>query len=449
MTILVNLLSFIAVIGILVTIHEFGHFWVARKLGVKVLRFSIGFGKPLWRRVAKDGTEYVIAAIPLGGYVKMLDEREQNVPTEQLRYCFNRKPVWSRIAIAAAGPIANFLFAIIALWLMYLIGVQSVRPQIASVKLESIAAQAKLPVDYIIAEVAGEQTADWQAVTLALISQIGQSQVEMRLTDISGSSQLTRHLDLSQWRMTERDVSPLAQLGIEPRRATLTTEVAQVVANSPAQRAGLQAGDNLVEIAGVIITDWQSVSDSISRQRAEFTVRVARNEQAIDLHVNPTIVTDNNGITRASIGIAPKVIPLPSSLIFTQQYGLVDGLVRGAEQTWQLITLSFAMIGKLLTGQIGLANLSGPVSIAVGAGASAGYGIVYFLSFLALISVNLGVFNFLPLPILDGGHLMYYFVELIRGKPVSERAQEFGFRIGAMILLSLTVFALFNDFMRL
>ncbi|HEA16320.1 MAG TPA: sigma E protease regulator RseP [Pseudoalteromonas prydzensis] len=444
-----NLGSFILALGILVTVHEYGHFWVARKAGVKVLRFSIGFGKPLIKWHDKHDTEYVIAAIPLGGYVKMLDERVDEVPAEQRHLSFNAKSVQARIAIVAAGPMANFIFAIFALAVMYMVGVQSVKPVVGSITEGSRAEQAGIMPSQHIVKIGDDNITTWQDATFALMASLGEKSVAVTVRDEQFQEQV-KTLDIDGWKLDEQDVPPLASLGIVPFRPQATLTVATISANSAAAAANLQAGDEIIAVNGETMTDWTQLVNVIQQsanKSLQFSVK--RQDNIERINVTPQGQSNNDGQLQGFLGVAPVVEKWPDGYIETRHYGPLDSMVLGVTETWRLISLSFDMIGNLITGQVSVKNLSGPVGIAVGAGTSVSYGFVAFLSFLALISVNLGVFNLLPLPVLDGGHLMYYIIELFRSKPVSEKTQEFGFKVGALLLIFLTCFALFNDVSRL
>ncbi|EGI74782.1 MULTISPECIES: sigma E protease regulator RseP [Pseudoalteromonas] len=444
-----NLGSFILALGILVAIHEYGHFWVARKMGVKVLRFSIGFGKPLLKWHDKYNTEYVIAAIPLGGYVKMLDERVDDVPANQRHLSFNAKSVQARIAIVAAGPMANFLFAIFALAVMYMVGVQSVKPVVGSITEGSRAEQAGIMPSQHIIKIGDDDITTWQDATFALMSNLGEESVEVIVRDKNLQPRV-KTLNLEGWKLDQQDVPPLSSLGIVPFRPQATLTIAAVTKDSAAEHANLQVNDTILAVNGETISNWQQLVNLITQsanKSLQFSVK--RQDTIKAITVTPKGRIDNNGIEQGFLGVAPVVQQWPDGYVETRHYGPLDSIVRGTKETWRLITLSFDMIGNLITGQVSVKNLSGPVGIAVGAGTSVSYGLVAFLSFLALISVNLGVFNLLPLPVLDGGHLMYYIIELFRKKPVSEKTQEFGFKVGALLLIFLTCFALFNDVSRL
>ncbi|ALP39634.1 sigma E protease regulator RseP [Aeromonas schubertii] len=448
-SVLWNIAAFVVALGILVAVHEFGHFWVARRCGVRVERFSIGFGRALWRRLGKDGTEYVVAMIPLGGYVKMLDGRVDELKPGDEQYAFNHKPVWARMAIVAAGPFANFLFALFAFWLMFMIGVPAVKPVVGEVRPASIAAEARLEPGMEIVGVNGEDARDWESVTYALIEQIGEPKLTLSLQQKGTDYAVTRELNLEGWRFDPDQESPVTSLGIVPLGAQVLPEVATVVAQGAAERAGLRVGDQLLALDGQPVTEWQGFAETVRKAPGHpLSLEVSRNGEPLSL----TLVPDTrkvNGVDTGYVGIAPKVVPLPDEYRILLQYGPLQSLWHGLLKTWDLIGLTFNMLGKLIGGIVSLDNLSGPISIAKGAGSSADYGLVYFLGFLALISVNLGIINLFPLPVLDGGHLLYFLIEAVRGRPVSERVQEIGFKIGAAILVALMGIALFNDFARL
>ncbi|MDN3431385.1 MULTISPECIES: sigma E protease regulator RseP [unclassified Pseudoalteromonas] len=444
-----NLGSFILALGILVTVHEYGHFWVARKAGVKVLRFSIGFGKPLLKWHDKYNTEYVIAAIPLGGYVKMLDERVDEVPANQRHLSFNAKSVQARIAIVAAGPMANFLFAIFALAVMYMVGVQTIKPVVGSVVEGSRAEQAGIMPTQQIIKIGDDDISNWQDATFSLMSHLGDKSVAVTLRN-ENYQQTVQTLNLDGWKLDQQDVPPLSSLGIVPFRPQATLVIAAITKNSAAEQANLQVDDVILAVNGETMTSWQQLVNLITQsanKSLQFSVK--RQDSIKTITVTPKSRVVSNGIEQGFLGVAPVVEQWPDDFVETRHYGPLDSIVLGTKETWRLITLSFDMIGNLITGQVSVKNLSGPVGIAVGAGTSVSYGLVAFLSFLALISVNLGVFNLLPLPVLDGGHLMYYIIELFRKKLVSEKTQEFGFKVGALLLIFLTCFALFNDVSRL
>ncbi|MCL1067108.1 sigma E protease regulator RseP [Shewanella olleyana] len=450
-----NLGSFIVALGILITAHEYGHFWVARRCGIKVERFSIGFGKAIWRKVGKDGTEYVVAMIPLGGYVKMLDERVEDVPEELKDQAFNRKTVWQRIAVVSAGPIANFIFAIVALYLMYLIGVPSLKPVIDTTKENTPAAQIELQQPMQIVSVSGQKVRNWEEVNLALVSHIGGRELDISLKPLSASATdqtplQTYTLDIRNWQFDPDKESPITAMGLGIYRPGIEPVIGLISKGSAAEIAGLELGDEIIKVNRQPYQDWNGFVDVIQTSaEKDVELTVLRNNQQKTLVVTPQAQKNANGETIGVVGVSPTQIDWPESMRFQLEYGIVDSFAAAADKTWQLVVVSFKMIGKLFTGDVSVKNLSGPISIAQGAGTSADYGLVYFLGFIALISVNLGIINLMPLPVLDGGHLLYYFIEVITGKPVPEKVQDIGFRFGAAMLLLLMSIALFNDFSRL
>lgn len=445
-----NLLSFIVALGVLITVHEFGHFWVARKNGVLVKRFSIGFGKALVRWRDRQGTEFVIAAIPLGGYVRMLDERVDPVLPQFKDLAFNHKTVWQRMAIIAAGPAANFIFAVFALWLMYLLGVQTMRPVIASIAPQSIAAEAGITAQQQITAVNQHKATDASSVNLLLVEQIGRDSITLSLKDVTTEREQSVVLDTRNWAFNPERETVFDSLGLVLARPQALTEIAAVTPNSAAEQAGLLADDKILRIDDEAIINWTQFHNIISNSAQEtLQLTLLRGGNELTIAVTPEQVKTEDGFSQGVLGVTPKVSEWPDGVLYTQRYGAIDAITAGLAHTWQLTRLSFAMIGKLVTGDVSMKHLSGPISIAQGAGATASIGLVAFLSFLALISVNLAVINLLPLPVLDGGHLMYMLLELIRGKPVSEKTQEIGFRFGALILLTMMGIALLNDISRL
>ncbi|TCC51767.1 sigma E protease regulator RseP [Citrobacter braakii] len=449
LSILWNLAAFIVALGVLITVHEFGHFWVARRCGVRVERFSIGFGKALWRRTDKSGTEYVIALIPLGGYVKMLDERAEPVAPELRHYAFNNKTVGQRAAIIAAGPIANFLFAIFAYWLVFIIGVPGVRPVVGEITPNSIAAQAQIQPGTELKAVDGIETPDWDAVRLQLVSKIGDEHTTLSVAQFGSNQRQDKTLDLRHWAFEPDKEDPVSSLGIRPRGPQIESVLSEVQVNSAASKAGLQAGDRIVKVNGQPLTQWMTfvtlVRDNPDKPLA---LDIERQGSSLSLTLTPDS-KQVNGKAEGFAGVVPKVIPLPDEYKTIRQYGPFSAILEASDKTWQLMKLTVSMLGKLITGDVKLNNLSGPISIAQGAGMSAEFGVIYYLMFLALISVNLGIINLFPLPVLDGGHLLFLAIEKLKGGPVSERVQDFSYRIGSILLVLLMGLALFNDFSRL
>ncbi len=457
-----NLGSFIVALGILVTAHEYGHFWVARKCGVKVERFSVGFGKAIWKRTAKDGTEYVIAMIPLGGYVKMLDERVEDVPEHLLDQAFNRKTVWQRIAIVAAGPIANFIFAIFVFFIMYFIGVPSLKPVIDGTKSGSPASKIIVNEPTQILSIDGKVVRDWEEVNLALIGEIGAKELTIKLAPLSShinaeagdeysaSQGATYKLNTKNWKFDPDKESPITSLGLNIFRPKVEPIVAQVSKGSAAERGGILAGDKIVSIDNEPYKNWGEFVKLIQRSPdTMLSFVVERNGKLMSFDVSPKSVEVSGDKVIGQVGIAPKQPEWPESMRIQMEYGIVGSFTNALDRTWELTAVSLKTMAKLFTGDVSVKSLSGPISIAKGAGQSADYGFIRFLGFLALISVSLGIINLMPVPILDGGHLLFYFIEVVTGKPVPEKVQDIGFRIGAALLLMLMSVALFNDFARL
>jgi regulator of sigma E protease len=449
-SVLWNLVAFIIALGILITVHEFGHFWVARRCGVRVERFSIGFGRALWRRTDRQGTEYVVAMIPLGGYVKMLDERVETVAPELRHEAFNNKTVCQRAAIVSAGPIANFLFAILAYWIVFIIGVPSYRPVIGEIAPQSIAANAEISPGMELKSVDGIETPDWESVRLALVTKIGDAQTEVEIAPFGSSQKVSKTLDLRHWSFEPDKEDPVRSLGMIPRGPQIESVLAEVQAGSAAQKAGLQAGDRIVKVDGQPLGRWVTLVKRIHNAPGQpLVLEIERNGTPLSLTLIPDTKPVGKDKAVGFAGIIPKVIPLPDEYKTIRQYGPFSALYQAGDKTWQLMHLTVSMVGKLITGDVKLNNLSGPISIAQGAGASAEVGFVYYMMFLALISVNLGIINLFPLPVLDGGHLLFLAIEKLKGGPVSERVQDYSYRIGSILLVLLMGLALFNDFSRL
>ncbi len=453
--ILWNTASFIVALGVLVTIHEYGHFWVARKLDVKVLRFSIGFGKALWSKVAKDGTEYIVATIPLGGYVKMLDEREGDVAPEEKHRAFNNKSVGKRIAIVIAGPVANFLLAIFVYWWMFVIGVPAVKPYLGDVHEQSIAAEAGLEKGDEIISIDGKAVGNWEEVNHAIVRRLGENntlEISVRHTDESLIRQYS--LELTNWHVDPIRPDPLDSLGLNPWLPKFPPVLGDVLPEGAAKQAGLIQGDRILSINDQSIKQWSDIGTLIREHpQTDFKFEIQRAEEYLQITVKTgsrEVQGEEQGFLGVeSLGLTEEQHMLIENMRYRQQYGIFQALDKGIDKTWEITLLSFRIIGKIFSGEVSPKNLSGPISIAKGAGAYASYGFVFFLGFLGLISVNLGIINLLPIPVLDGGHLLYYILELVRGKPIPEAAQEVGYRIGMFLVLSLMIFSIVNDFSRL
>ncbi|WPN99549.1 sigma E protease regulator RseP [Pseudomonas sp. MUP55] len=450
MSALYMIVGTLVALGVLVTFHEFGHFWVARRCGVKVLRFSVGFGMPLVRWHDRRGTEFVIAAIPLGGYVKMLDEREGEVPADQLDQSFNRKTVRQRIAIVAAGPIANFLLAMVFFWVLAMLGSQQVRPVIGAVEAGSIASKAGLVAGQEIVSIDGEPTTGWSAVNLQLVRRLGESgTVNVVVREQDSSAESPRELALDHWLQGADEPDPIKSLGIRPWRPALPPVLAELDPKGPAQAAGLKTGDRLLALDGQALGDWQQVVDLVRvRPDTKIVLKVEREGAQIDVPVTLSV----RGEAKAAggyLGAGVKGVEWPPSMVREVSFGPLAAIGEGAKRTWTMSVLTLESLKKMLFGELSVKNLSGPITIAKVAGASAQSGVADFLNFLAYLSISLGVLNLLPIPVLDGGHLLFYLVEWVRGRPLSDRVQGWGIQIGISLVVGVMLLALVNDLGRL
>lgn len=450
MSALYMVVGLIVALGVLVTFHEFGHFWVARRCGVKVLRFSVGFGTPLVRWHDRHGTEFVVAAIPLGGYVKMLDEREGDVPAELLDRAFNRKTVFQRIAIVAAGPIANFLLAILFFWVLAMLGSQQIRPIIGSVMANSPAAIAGLASGQEVVAVDGEAVDGWSGVNLQLVRRLGETgELSVSVLEQGSSVPAVHQVRISSWLKNEDNPDPIGGLGIQPWRPAVAPVIAELDEKGPAKAAGLQIGDRLVSLDGQSVTDWQDV---VSRVRAmpegKVILGVERAGQREELAL--TLAAKGEGKARTGyLGAGVAGGQWPAEMLREVSYGPVAAVGQALSRTWSMSLLTLDSLKKMVLGQLSVKNLSGPITIAKVAGASAQSGVGDFLHFLAYLSISLGVLNLLPIPVLDGGHLLFYMVEWVRGRPLSERVQAWGMQIGISLVVGVMLLALVNDLSRL
>ena len=448
-----TILAFVVTLGLLVSIHEYGHFRVARFCGVKVLRFCMGFGKPLFTWHDRYGTEFAIAAIPLGGYVKMLDEREGPVADEEKHLAFNNKSVYARIAIVAAGPIANFLLALVALWLIYLAGARAVIPVIGDLVPESPAAIAGMRAGLELVSVDGRNTPSWRAISMALLAPLGETvtvAVGAREFGVQVADTREFHVHLDNWLVGEESPDPLRSLGVIPWRPEVPAVIGQVLDGEAAKAAGLRTGDTVLSANGQPVFSWQDWVDLVRENPGvAMHVEVGRNDISRSLVLVPGEKTLADGQKIGYIGAGAKPFEWPADRLRDIRYGPAMALMVAFRDAWSLMTLTLDSIRKMVVGLVSVEHLSGPITIARAAGASFKSGLESFLRFLAVLSVSLCVLNLLPIPVLDGGHLLYYLVELVRGRPVSGKVQIIGGRIGMTLIIGLMCIALYNDLSRL
>ncbi len=445
--ILYNLGAFLIAISLLVAVHEFGHFWVARRLGVKILRFSIGFGKPLWKKTfGKDQTEFTIASLPLGGYVKMLDGHEGDVPEAEAHRAFDHQSLRTRFAIVFAGPAFNFIFAIFAYWMMFIIGIQGFSPIIGKVKEGTPAAQAGLASGQKILTIDGKQTPIWDvALETLLPAMVDRDSVKMTLENKEGQI-FSTELNLSN---SEQELEPgklFEILGFSPWHEPLKSIVGRVIKDSAAAKAGLQKRDHILRIGDKAVNSWMELVKIVSaRPDQDLLLRIERDGDEMDIPVH-TMSAKYNGKTIGRLGIGPYVSDANRVLY---HYGVLAAAAHAWDKSWSDAWLTLKMLSKIVSGKISVKNLSGPLNIAIYAGQSASAGLARFLGFLAIVSISLSILNLLPVPVLDGGHLMFYLVEAIKGSPVSEKTEIIGQQIGVAALVLLMSLAMYNDIVRL
>ncbi len=445
-----TLLAFVFTLALLILVHEFGHYLVARWCGVRVLRFSVGFGRVLLCRTDRRGTQWALSAFPLGGYVKMLDEREGPVAPADLPHAFNRKGVWSRIAIVAAGPAANLLLAVTLYGLLYATGMPALRPLVGEPVAGTPAAMAGLRNGEEVLRINGEQVDSWQDLHLLLLRHgFGARSVEVETRDAAGHIAI-RRLDLSGVDQAAFERDPLGQAGLSRYSPPLAPVIGEVQPGGVAERAGLMPGDRITRIGEREVTRWEEAVEAIrAHPGTPMRLEILRDGRLHVLELTPQSARQG-GQSIGRIGAGPRVDESVLRALQTEvRYPLPEALWRAVEKTWELSVFTLEMLGRMLIGQVSLQNLSGPITIADFAGQSASAGLVPFITFLALISISLGVLNLLPVPILDGGHLLYYLAELVIGRPLSEHIQEIGQRVGIVLIGLLMFLALYNDLFRL
>lgn len=446
-----TLLAFAVAIAVLVVFHELGHYWVARLCNVKVLRFSVGFGKALYtRKFAQGETEWLISAIPLGGYVKMLDEREGEVEAHELHRAFNRKPVWQRMAIVSAGPLANLLLAVLLYWVLFMNGVPGLKPMLGDIAPQTPAAAAGLQRQETLFSINGREVKSWQEAHWMLLDKVlagGTVHIEGRTRE----GEIVQHeLDLTGISPADIDGDFLEKLGLRPYQPTVRPVIGKLVEGGVAEQAGLRVNDHVLAVDGRAVAEWKELVGIVRAHPGELLhMQVERGGNLLEVSVRPEQVSED-GSRVGKIGAAPFVDSREiEGMTTVARYAPYPALVQAMRKTWETAAVSLEMMGKMVLGEISMKNLSGPITIADYAGQSAQMGGGAYLGFLALISISLGVLNLLPVPVLDGGHLLYYMVELVKGSPLPERVWEAGQSVGIALLVTLMALALYNDISRL
>lgn len=444
--------AFVAAVGILVTVHEFGHFWVARRLGVRVLRFSVGFGRPIWLRQGAGGTEYAIGILPLGGYVRMLDEGDGDVPEAERAQAFNRKPLWVRSAVVLAGPAFNFGFAALAWWLVFMVGTAGLKAVIGEVEPGSAAERAGLRAGAEVVAVGGREARTWSAVAAATLGEaLERDRVEMRWTERGGGTAAGR-LDLAEASLDDLAGGRFFEtLGIEPAMPVSRPVIGAVNPGEPADRAGLEPGDVVLRALGRPIPSWMEwVGFVRARPGAAFPVEVLRDGEIVTLSLRPAPVrTDGETIGRIGAALHRDAAPTRDDWYVTERRTPWEAAGRALARTWEITSLTVGLLWRMVRLEVSSEHLSGPITIARYARDSASDGFVRFAEFLAIVSVSLGILNLLPIPVLDGGHLLVHLAEAVKGGPLSPRTMAFGYQAGIVLLIGLMGLALYNDVMRL
>ena len=453
-TISINLLAMLVTLGILVTIHEFGHFWVAKRCGVKIECFSIGFGKSLYSWYRGD-TEYRIAVLPLGGYVKMFGERDAEINESEKSLAFNHKTLGQKTAIVAAGPLANLFLAVVLYWLMFMTGVSGIAPVIGNIEPDSSVAMVGLQRGDEIVSRDGDQTRTWQEVRIALLERLGESG-NLDLSYISPGSDLINNANIriERWLINDAEPDVLGALGITPYRLDIPAIIGEIVSESRAEQAGLLSQDEILSVNQIELSGWLHWVDIVRKNpEQDLSIQVQRQGQLLDLTLRPELSIDNNGDQTGYIGagvVVPEVMPtLPEEMNRAVRYSALTALPYAFTETWDNGIFILDSIKKMIVGLISVENLSGPITIAQVAGQTATFGLEYYLSFLAILSISLGILNLLPIPVLDGGHLLYYLIEALIRRPVPEKVQAIGMQLGIFLIVSIMFIAFYNDINRL
>ena len=449
----VTVLSFIVTIGVLVVIHELGHYLAARWVGVKILRFSVGFGRTVWvRRFGRDQTEWAVAAIPLGGFVKMLDEREADVAPAERARAFNRQKVGHRIFIVIAGPLANFLLALLLYWVLFITGLPGVKPVLGDPPRNTPAAVAGLANGDVVRALGEEPVHTWTDVRWLLLKEAVKRESVLIEVESRAGGRATRRLDMASISKEDLDKDFLGKLGLRPFRPAVPAELGRVLPGSAAEQAGLAQGDRVIAVDGKAVPTWFDFTAMVAAAPGRvLALTVERGGRRFELRATPALVVGEGDSRIGRLGVEPgaELRREYERMTTTVRYGPVEAIGKAAHKVYDLSVFSVKMLGRMIVGDVSWKNLSGPITIADYAGQSAQLGWITFLGFLALVSVSLGVLNLLPIPLLDGGHLVYYFAEIVKGSPVSERTMEIGQRLGLALLLGLTFFAFYNDINRL
>ena len=448
----ITILSFLVTLGVLVVIHELGHYAAARMMGVKIVRFSVGFGRTLWsRRFGRDGTEWALSAIPLGGYVKMLDEREGDVAPADRPRAFNRQGVAARIFIVLAGPLANFFLAWLLYWALFVTGLPGMKPVVGVPPADTPAAFAGFADGDVVKAFNGEAVSTWGDVRWLLLKEAVRREAAVLDVETASGASATRRLELSGLSKEDLDRDFLAKLGLRQFRPNVPATLGRIVPGSAAERGGFSEGDTVVRVGGKAIATWFDFTGEVQANAGkQLAFEVDRAGRRLELRATPDTVGEGNvKFGRLGAEVAPQLKREYERMGVTVRYGALAAIPRAADKVWDLSLFSLKMLGRMIVGDVSWKNLSGPVAIAEYAGQSAQLGWITYLGFLALVSVSLGVLNLLPIPMLDGGHLVYYFAEIVKGSPVSEKTMEIGQRFGLALLLGLTFFAFYNDLNRL